>query len=367
MAEATGKRKVEHIRICLDDRAQAKKATAGFQDIQLVHRALPETDKSKIKLATTFLGKKFNAPIIVGAMTGGTEEAIQINTSIAEAVEKLGLGMGLGSQRAAIENSSLERTYRVAREKAPHAFLIANVGGVQLVHGYGVKEVKKIVEMIDADAVAVHLNALQEAVQPEGQTNFKGVLAKIAEVAGAIDQPVIVKETGAGISAEDAKALEKAGVKAIDIGGVGGTSFAAVEYHRTSKKAGETQHYIGEALWDWGIPTAVSLVETAQTVKLPIIAAGGVRSGTDIAKALALNADMASIVQPILQTAVKGTPETEQKLQCLIEELRNVMFLTGAEKISDLTNTPVVITGITAEWLTARGFNLQKYAKRGAP
>lgn len=367
MAEATGKRKVEHIRICLDDKAQAKKATAGFQDIQLVHRALPETDKSKIKLATTFLGKKFSAPIIVGAMTGGTEEAIQINTSIAEAVEKLGLGMGLGSQRAAIENSSLERTYRVAREKAPHAFLIANVGGVQLVHGYGVKEVKKIVEMIDADAVAVHLNALQEAVQPEGQTNFKGVLAKIAEVAGAIDQPVIVKETGAGISAEDAKALEKAGVKAIDIGGVGGTSFAAVEYHRTSKKEGETQNYVGEALWDWGIPTAVSLVETAQTVKLPIIASGGVRSGTDIAKALALNADMASIVQPILQTAVKGTAETEQKLQCLIEELRNVMFLTGVEKIADLTKTPVVITGKTAEWLSARGFNLQKYAKRGAP
>ncbi|HSV49021.1 MAG TPA: type 2 isopentenyl-diphosphate Delta-isomerase [Candidatus Acidoferrales bacterium] len=365
MAEETGKRKVDHIRICLDDKAQAKKATAGFEDIQLVHRALPETNKTKINLATTFLGKKFSAPIIVGAMTGGTEEAIKINTSIAESVEKLGLGMGLGSQRAAIENSSLERTYRVAREKAPHAFLIANVGGVQLVHGYGVKEVKRIVEMIDADAVAIHLNALQEAVQPEGQTNFKGILTKIAEIAGAIDQPVIVKETGAGISAQDAKALEKAGVKAIDIGGVGGTSFAAVEYHRTSKKEGETQHYVGEALWDWGIPTAVSLIETAQTVKLPIIASGGVRSGTDIAKALALNANLAGIVQPILQTAVKGTKETEQKLHCLIEELRNVMFLTGVEKISDLPNTPVVITGKTAEWLTARGFNLQKYAKRG--
>jgi isopentenyl-diphosphate delta-isomerase len=364
MAEETGKRKVDHIRICLDDKAQAKKATAGFEDIQLVHRALPETDKAKIKLGTSFLGKKFSAPIIVGAMTGGTEEAIKINTSIAEAVEHLNLGMGLGSQRAAIENSTLERTYRVARDKAPHAFLIANVGGVQLVHGYGVKEVKKIVEMIDADAVAIHLNALQEAVQPEGQTNFKGVLAKIAEVAAAIDQPVIVKETGAGISAEDAKALEKAGVKAIDVGGVGGTSFAAVEYHRASKKEGSVQQFVGEALWDWGIPTAVSLIEAAQTVKLPIIASGGVRSCTDIAKALALNASLASLVQPVLQTAVKGTKETEQKLQCLIEELRNVMFLTGVEKIRDLANTPVVITGKTAEWLVARGFNLQKYAKR---
>jgi isopentenyl-diphosphate Delta-isomerase len=366
MAQETGKRKIEHIKICLEKQAQAKNATAGFEDIQLVHRALPEVNKEKISLATTFLGKKFNAPIIVGAMTGGTEEAIKINSSIAEAVEKLGLGMGVGSQRAAIEDQALEKTYAVARKKAPHAFLIANIGGVQLVHGYGVKEVKHVVAMIDADAVAVHLNALQEAVQPEGQTNFKGILAKIAEIAGAIDVPVIVKETGAGISAEDAKALEKAGVKAIDVGGVGGTSFAAVEYYRASPKKEAVQHHLGEALWDWGIPTAASLIETAQTVKLPLIASGGLRSGTDIAKALALNASLASICQPILETAVKGAKETEEKLICLTEELRNVMFLTGVEKICDLANTPVVITGKTAQWLSARGFNLQKYAKRGA-
>ncbi|MDR0372855.1 MAG: type 2 isopentenyl-diphosphate Delta-isomerase [Nitrososphaerota archaeon] len=365
MAEETGKRKVDHINICLDEKAQAKKATAGFEDIQLIHRALPEIDRAQISLQTTFLGKKFKAPIIVGAMTGGAEEATKINSAIAEAVEKFGLGMGLGSQRAAVENKSLEKTYRIAREKAPHAFLVANIGGVQLVHGYGVKEIKRIVEIIDADAVAIHLNALQEAVQPEGQTNFKGILVKIAEVANAIEQPVIVKETGAGISAEDAQVLEKAGVQAIDVGGVGGTSFAAVEYYRAVPK-GNVQHSLGEALWDWGIPTAVSLIETAQTVKLPLIATGGVRSGTDTAKALTLGASLASIVQPILQTAVKGTEETEQKLQYLIEELRNVMFLLGAQKISDLPKMPAVITGKTAEWLTTRGFNLQKYAKRGA-
>ena len=363
MAEETGKRKVDHIRICLEQKAQAKNVTAGFEDISLVHRALPEINKSKINLSTTFLGKKLNAPIIVGAMTGGAEEAIAINASIAEAVEKLGLGMGLGSQRAAIENKSLEKTYRVARDKAPNAFLIANVGGVQLVHGYGVKEVKKIVEMIDADAVAIHLNALQEAVQPEGQTNFQGVLAKIGEIAGAIDVPVIVKETGAGISAEDAKALEKAGVKAIDVGGVGGTSFAAVEFYRSTK---QKDVYLGEAFWDWGIPTAVSLVENSQTVKLPLIASGGIRSGTDIAKALALGASLAAVSQPILETAVKGAKETEEKLSCLIEELRNVMFLVGAEKLNDLAKSPVVITGKTAQWLQARGFNLGTYAKRGA-
>jgi isopentenyl-diphosphate delta-isomerase len=366
MAQETGKRKTDHIRICLDEKAQAKNVTAGFEDIQLIHRALPEINRAKINLTTSFLGKKFKAPIIVGAMTGGTEEATEINANIAEAVEKLGLGMGVGSQRAAIEDIKLEKTYAVARKKAPTAFLIANIGGVQLVHGYGTKEVKKIAEMIDADAVAVHLNALHEVVQPEGQTNFKGILAKIREIAGAIDKPVIVKETGAGISAEDAKALEDAGVKAIDVGGVGGTSFAAVEYYRSSEKENAVQHFLGEAFWDWGIPTAVSLIEASQTVKVPIIASGGLRSGTDIAKTLALNALLAGISQPILQTAVKGAKETEDKLSCLIEELRSVMFLVGAEKLDVLTRTPVVITGKTAQWLSARGFDLQKYAKRGA-
>jgi isopentenyl-diphosphate delta-isomerase len=361
MAEKTEKRKAEHIRICLEQKAQARKATAGFEDIQLIHRALPEVDRQKISLSTSFLGKKFSAPLIVGAMTGGTEEATKINASIAEAVEKLGLGMGVGSQRAAIEDRKLEKTYAIARKKAPSAFLIANIGGVQLVHGYGLKEVKKVVEMIDADAVAVHLNALQEAVQPEGQTNFKGVLAKIGEIAGELDKPVIVKETGCGISAEDAKALEAAGVKAIDVGGVGGTSFAAVEYYRSTNL-----NNMGEIFWDWGIPTAVSLIETTQSVKIPVIASGGVRSGLDIAKSLALNASLASISQPMLETAVKGTKETEELLSCLIDELRNVMFLVGAENLESLAKVPVVISGKTAEWLNIRGFNIKKYAQRGA-
>ena len=231
-------------------------------------------------------------------------------------------------------------------------------------NGYGVKEVKKIVEMIDADAVAIHLNALQEAVQPEGQTNFQGVLEKIGEIAGAIKVPVIVKETGAGISYEDAKALEEAGVKAIDIGGVGGTSFAAVEYYRSDKKKDVVQNFLGEAFWDWGITTAVSLVENAQTVKLPLIASGGVRSGTDIAKALALGASLAAVSQPILEAAVKGTKETQEKLSCLIEELRNVMFLVGAEKLSDLAKSPVVITGKTAEWLASTRIQPRKICKK---
>jgi isopentenyl-diphosphate delta-isomerase len=364
LGEQTENRKAEHIRICLNEKAQARKATTGFEDVQFIHRALPEVDKAKIDVSTTVFGHKFSAPLIVGAMTGGTAEATRLNAAIAEAVEHLQLGMGVGSQRAALENPKLTETFTVARKKAPTAFLIANIGGIQLANGYGVKEVKKAVDMIDADAVAVHLNALHEAVQPEGQTNFKGVLAKIGEIAGEIDKPVIVKETGAGIAAGDAKRLEAAGVTAIDVGGVGGTSFAAVEYYRS--EANSVQRSLGDAFWDWGIPTAVSLVETAQTVKIPVIASGGVRSGVDVAKALALNACLASVSQLALQAAVKSAKETENMLSLLMEELRAVMFLVGAENVQQLAKTPLVVMGKTAEWLKTRGFNVEGYAKRGA-
>jgi isopentenyl-diphosphate delta-isomerase len=364
LGKQTENRKAEHISICLDEKAQARKATTGFEDAQFVHRALPEVDKAKIDASTNIFGHKFSAPIIVGAMTGGTEEATRINAAIAEAVETLQLGMGVGSQRAAVENPKLAKTFSVARKKAPNAFLIANIGGIQLVHGYGIKEVKQAMEMIEADAVAVHLNALHEAVQPEGQTAFKGVLDKICEVAGEIDKPVIVKETGAGIAAEDAKKLEKAGVKAIDVGGAGGTSFAAVEYYRS--EAGSVQHFLGDAFWDWGIPTVASLVETTQTVKIPVIASGGVRSGVDVAKSLTLNACLASVSQPVLEAAMKGAKATEQLLSLLIEELRNTMFLVGAAKVQDLAKAPVVVSGKTAEWLEKRGFNVKGYARRGA-
>ena len=366
MGKQTENRKAEHIRICLDEKAQARKTTAGFEDVQFIHRALPEVDKAKIDLSTTVFGHKFSAPLIVGAMTGGTAEATRINLAIAEAVETLQLGMGVGSQRVAIENPKLEETFTIARKKAPTAFLIANIGGIQLVHGCGVKEVKKAVEMIDADAVAIHLNALHETVQPEGQTNFKGVLAKICEIAGEIGKPVIVKETGAGIAAEDAKKLEKAGVKAIDVSGAGGTSFAAVEYYRTTRQGNSLRHFLSDIFWDWGIPTVASLAETTQTVKIPVIASGGVRNGTDIAKALALDACLASVCQPVLQAAAKGAKDAEKMLSFLIEELRNVMFLVGAETVQKLAKTPIVVTGKTAEWLKTRGFNVEDYAKRGA-
>ncbi len=362
MAEETRKRKAEHIKICLEQKAQARKTTTGFEQIHLIHKALPEVDRTKIDLSTIFLGHKFSAPIIIGAMTGGTEEATRINATIAEIAEKLGLGMGVGSQRAAIEDKSLAETFAVARKKAPHAFLIANIGGVQLVHGYGVKEASKAVNMIEADALAIHLNALQEAVQPEGQTDFAGVLKKISELSQAINIPIIVKETGAGIAAEEARKIEAAGAKAIDIGGSGGTSFAAVEYHRSKESSNRFQ---AKAFWDWGIPSAVSLIESAQSVKIPLIASGGLRTGTDFAKALALGASICSVSQPILEAATNGTEETEKTLMCFVDELRNTMFLTGTENVDGLTKVPLVITGKPSKWLTMRGFNIQSYAKRG--
>jgi len=357
-------RKNDHIQICLEENVQARRTTTGFEDVFLVHKALPEIEREKINLSTFVFNHKFSAPLIVGAMTGGIAKAAKINAAIAEAVEELGLGMGVGSQRAAIEDPRLEDTFAIARKKAPTAFLVANIGGPQLVRGYGVKEAKKAVEMMRADALAIHLNPLQEAVQPEGETNFIGVLNKIGEVAQALEVPVIVKETGAGIAAEEAKILEEAGVAGIDVAGVGGTSWAAVEYHRAKRVQNEFRRRLGETFWDWGIPTAVSLVEVVQSVHLTVIASGGIRYGTEAAKALALGANLVSMALPILQPATKDSEEVKQKLQFVIKELENAMFLVGAESIEKLKEVPVVLTGKTAEWLRMRGFKPELYARR---
>ena len=359
-------RKIDHIQICLEENVQARHKTTGFEDVSLVHRALPEIERDKIDLSTLVFDHKFSAPLIVGAMTGGTAKAVKINAAIAEAVEELGLGMGVGSQRAAIENPKLEGSFAIARKKAPTAFLIANIGGPQLVRGYGVKEVKKAVGMMKANVLAIHLNPLQEAVQPEGETNYSGVLNKIGEIARALDIPVIVKETGAGIAAEEAKMLEAAGVAGIDVAGVGGTSWAAVEHHRAKRIKDEFRQRLGETFWDWGIPTAASLVEVVQSVHLPVIASGGIRYGTDVAKALALGASLASMALPILQPATKNPQEVKKTLQFVIEELKNAVFLVGAQSIKELTRVPVVLTGKTAEWLRMRGFQPELYARRKA-
>ncbi len=364
MSNQTGDRKAEHIRISLDEDINAKNVRTGFADVHLVHQALPEINRDGVSLSTEVFGHNFSAPILVGAMTGGTEAAKKINVSIAEAVEEMGLGMGVGSQRAAIELPKLASTFKVVRKKAPSAFLVANIGAPQLVNGYGLKEVRIAVDMINADALAIHLNPLQEAVQPEGEVKYAGVIKKIEEITGEIDVPVIVKETGAGISAEVAKKLENAGVQGIDVSGVGGTSWAAVEYHRAKIHKDVSRQHLGKSFWDWGIPTIVSLVEVIQSTKVSVIASGGVRSGIDVAKSIALGSSLASMSTPILHPATKSSKFVKRALHLLIGELRNAMFLVGSRCIGDLKKAPIVILGDNARWLESRGFELEGFSRR---
>lgn len=358
-------RKQNHIRMCLTKDVQARSINAGFKDIHLVHKALPEINRNQVSTLTEIFGHKLAAPLIIGAMTGGTKTTTKINAVLAEAVEKLGLGMGVGSQRAALEDPKLAYTFQITREKAPTALLIANIGCPQLTSGYGVREAEEAVKMIKADALAIHLNPLQEAIQAEGQTDFMGGLNKIGEIAHALSVPIIAKETGGGIAAEVAVALDRAGVRGIDIGGAGGTSWAAVEYHRAKKVKDELRQRLGLTFWDWGIPTVASLIEVRNSTKLTIIATGGVRTGIDIVKALALGADAVGIALPLLKPALKGSEKVEKELNHLIAELKTAMFLTGAKSIQDLKKIPVVITGKTLDWLKVRGFKPEEYARRG--
>jgi isopentenyl-diphosphate delta-isomerase len=361
-----GERKADHIEVCLKENVQSRKVTTGFEDVNLVHRALPEIEREEVDISTTVFGYKFSAPIFVGAMTGGTAKATKINAAIAEAVEELNLGMGVGSQRIAIDNPKVEHSFSIVREKAPTAFIIANIGAPQLVSKYGVKEAKKAVEMVQANVLAIHLNALQEAVQPEGDTNYSGLLHKISELTQELDVPVIVKETGAGIASEDAKLLAKTDIAGIDVAGAGGTSWAAVEYYRAKARQDDFSQRLGETFWDWGISTAASIVEAVQSINVPVIASGGIRNGIDVTKALALGSSLASASYPFLQPATKSSEDVKKAIQHLVEEVRNAMFLVGADSIKELQKVPVVLTGKTAEWLKLRGFPPEVYARRKA-
>ena len=247
MINTTSRRKIEHLKICVASSVESRKVSAGFEDVTLIHRALPELDMNKLDLSVELLGKRLQAPFLIASITGGHPDTIPVNAALAAAAEELGVGIGVGSQRAAIDDHLQEESFRVVRDKAPNAFVYGNIGAAQI-REYGIEGIEKLVEMIDADALAIHLNFLQEAIQPEGDKDATGCLDTIKEICSDLRTPVIVKETGAGISREDALLLQKAGVSAIDVGGVGGTSWAGVEVYRARESGDSTSEHLGRTL-----------------------------------------------------------------------------------------------------------------------
>lgn len=352
--EIIKQRKKDGIDIPLQKNVQAKTTSTYLEYVKLVHNALPELDYDDIDTSTKFLDKKFAAPIIIDSMTGGTDEATVINGRLGELAEKYGFGMGLGSQRAGLKSEELAATYSIARKNAPNAFLIANIGGAQLAKGLTIDEARKIVKMIKANALVVHLNPLQELVQPEGEPRYRGVLGKISDLAKTIDVPVIVKEVGAGISKEVAIKLEMAGVAAINVAGAGGTSWAGVEKLRAEAVKDDLKRHLGEMFWDWGIPTAASLIEARKAVRIPLIASGGLRNGLEVAKCVALGASIAAMAYPFLRAASQSRENLFAFADTLLAELRSAMFLVGARNISALASSRYILTGALAQEVSSR-------------
>ncbi len=345
----TEQRKAEHVNIILNE-----DVSAGYDywaDVHLVHNALPEIDLDDIDLSVKFFGKRLEAPLVISSMTGGFGMGGEINANLAKAAAEVGVAMGVGSQRAAIEKPELEPTYAVVKDHDV-PLLFANLGAPQLIpqaskRAYGLADAKKAMDMIGADALIVHLNFLQEVVQPEGDRRARGCLAAVKTLAARF--PVMAKETGAGISREVAVALKKTGVKAIDVGGLGGTSFSAVEHYRARKEAASLKERLGATFWEWGIPTPASLV--LANVGLPLVATGGVRSGLDAAKGIALGATAAGMAKPLLEAAKASSDAVVAELRAIIEELKAAMFLTGATSVADLQERHAVINAPTATWI----------------
>ena len=352
-------RKADHLRLSASGDVDARSGP-GWDDVHLVHEALPETDAADVDLCCDLFGRRLRLPLLIAGMTGGHSTAHDVNAVLARAAERHGLAMGVGSQRAALRRTDLAYTYSVVRREAPTALLIGNIGAPQLIAQGGasalsVDQVGEAVRMIRADALAVHLNFLQESVQPEGERNAVGCSDAISALVRAVGVPVIAKETGAGMSRSTALRLRQLGVAALDVGGVGGTSFAAIEGQRAAAQGVDVFSRLGEVFRDWGVPTPVSVV-AAREAGLPIIATGGIRSGLDAAKALALGATLVGVARPLLQAALEGDAAVDGWIGQFKAELRTALFLTGSSSIAELQTKPRVILGATREWLAQLGY-----------
>jgi isopentenyl-diphosphate delta-isomerase len=328
----TGSRKADHIRINLEEEVHSG-LTTGLQRYQFVHQALPELDLADVDLSLTLFEKTLRAPILISSMTGGTSQAQEINRTLATAAQETGIAMGLGSQRAAIEQPALAATFQV-RQAAPDILLFANLGAVQLNYGYGIEQCQMAVDMIEADGLILHLNALQEAVQPEGDTNFSGLLQKIETVCRSLSVPVIAKEVGWGISKRAARQLAEVGVTAIDVAGAGGTSWTQVEMHRAKN---ESEARLAAAFVNWGIPTAQSILNVKESAPaVAIFASGGLRDGLDIAKCIALGATLGGMASPFLKAAVRSIEDTIQAINEIHRQIQVCMFAAGAGDLENL-------------------------------
>jgi len=332
-------RKGDHIRINLDKDVQSS-ITTGLEEYRFIPRALPELDLQNVDTSLSILKKKLAAPILISSMTGGTVEAERVNQNLAIAAQECGVAMGVGSQRAALEKPDLVETFLV-RKQAPDVLLFANLGAVQLNYGYSVDHCRRAVDMIGADAIFLHLNALQEAVQPEGNTRFAGLLQKIEQICHNLQVPVFIKEVGWGISGEDATRLADVGVSGIDVAGAGGTSWSQVEMHRI-----EDQHQarVAGAFNDWGIPTARSIELVHATVPgMMLFASGGLRNGLDVAKCLALGATLGGLASPFLKAAVRSEEESILTIREIQQEIKVCMFACGVPNLVSLRDNQSIL------------------------
>jgi len=339
----TVSRKDEHVRISLEKDVSADHNY--WDDVKLIHNALPEINKNDIDFSTKIFGKKLGAPLIIAGMTGGYDKAKEINKNLAIAAEKYRIGMGVGSQRAGLEKPELKDTYGVIKDyDIPLRF--ANIGASQIViwgHKKSLENAQKMIDMIDAHVFIVCLNFLQEAVQFEGEANAKGCFNAIVKIAEDLGTPVVVKESGAGISYNVAERLSKTKIAGIDVGGAGGTSFAAIEHYRSEMVDDKLHERGGKTFWNWGIPTPTSILEVGDATdwKLPIIATGGIRNGLDAAKSLALGASCAGVAHALLKPATESKKATISEVDAIIKEIRATMFLVGADKVSKMADIGV--------------------------
>jgi isopentenyl-diphosphate delta-isomerase len=336
LSAQTQTRKADHLRICLDEDVQFHSTTNGLERYRFTHCCLPELDRNEITLTTTFLGKQLGAPLLISSMTGGTAQAGKINHRLAEVAQHYKIAMGVGSQRVAVEKPQVASTFAV-RSHAPDILLFANLGAVQLNYDYGLDECLRVVDSLEADALILHLNPLQECIQTRGDTNFGGILDRITQLCNKLPVPVIAKEVGNGISAAMAQKLLAAGVTAIDVAGAGGTSWAKVESERAENAQ---QRRLGMTFADWGLPTAecITSIRAAQP-EVPLIASGGLRHGLDVAKAIALGADIAGLAWPFLQAAAQSEAALHALVEVLIAEITTVLFCTSNVTLNHLKHS----------------------------